>query len=255
MNSKTIQIGDTFLFSTDLSFTLPGGTSEVTYPAGSLAIARGEEDSNGYIKTPIAWDFVEAKNDTDTKYNITTGVTSGATPGYIRLDSEVYGYKGGATSSSPKINFVDGLETKASVTKNNGDTLITFNHESHQAADTPTTEFVQGTAVFYGDESITTNAFTTLAGVTVNDQGHVTGFSTQKITLKDTNATVGKIGLKASSADGASATIQSSITLKDGSKNDMAAVTGNMSFTSNTLSYSANASGALNIDLVWGSFS
>lgn len=255
MNSSTIQIGDTFLFATDMSFTLPGATSSVKYPAGSLAIARGEEGTDGYIKTPIAWDFVEAKNDTDTKYNITTGVTSGTTPGFIRLDSEVYGYQGGDTGQGAKINFVDGLETKASVTQNGGATSITFNHETHKAADTPATAFTQGTAVFNKDAAVTSNTVTTLAGITVNDQGHVTGFSTRQITLKDSNAVIRSVGMKATAANGASATIQSSVALKDGSGNDMTAVTGNMSFTSNTLSYSANTSGALNIDLVWGSFS
>lgn len=255
MNSKTIQIGDTFLFATDMTFTLPGATSSVTYPAGSLAIARGTEGTNGYITTPIAWDFVEAKNDTDTKYSITTGVTSGTTAGFIRLDSQVYGYQGGDTGQGPKINFVDGTETKASVTQSGGATSITFNHESHKATDTPATAFTQGTAIFNKDTAVTSNTFTTLAGITVNNQGHVTGFSTQQITLKDSNAVIRSVGMKATAATGASATIQSSVALKDGSGNDMAAVTGNMSLTSNTLSYSANASGALNIDLVWGSFS
>ncbi len=255
MNSKTIQIGDTFLFATDMTFTLPGATSSVTYPAGSLAIARGTEDANGYITTPIAWDFVEAKNDTDTKYNITTGVTSGTTPGFIRLDSEVYGYQGGDTGQGARINFVDGLETKASVTQSGGATSITFNHESHKAADTPATAFTQGTAVFNKDAAVTSNTVTALAGITVNDQGHVTGFSTRQITLKDSNAVIRSVGMKATTANGASATIQSSVALKDGSGNDMTAVTGNMSLTSNTLSYTANTNGALNIDLVWGSFS
>lgn len=256
MNAKA-QIGDTYLFALNTTFTPKGSTTSVTRSAGSLVIARGVEDSTGFIPAgQVIWDYVEATNDTDTRYEFNGQASTSTTDGYIQLLSTLYGYQGGATALGKKLIFTNGTEIKANVTVDaQGNTTVQFNHDVHNAQNTPETQS-QGSAYYRsgGDVSYADTQITTIKGITVNAQGHVTGFTTNTVTLKDTNATVAQVALTgAVSNAGAKATLTSLVQLNDGSGTTMTEKTGAMEFTTGTLQYSMNGS-ALNIDLVWGSF-
>lgn len=256
MNAKA-QIGDTYLFALNTTFTPSGSTKSTTRSAGSLVIARGIEDSTGFIPAgQVIWDYVEATNDTDTRYEFNGQASTSTTDGYIQLLSTLYGYQGGATALGKKLIFTNGTEIKANVTVDaDGNTTVQFNHDTHNAENTQETQS-QGAAYYRsgGDVSYADTQITTIKGITVNAQGHVTGFTTNTVTLKDTNATVAQVALSgAVSNAGAKATLTSLVQLNDGSGSTMTAKTGAMEFTTGTLQYSMNGS-ALNIDLVWGSF-
>ena len=256
MNAKA-QIGDTYLFALNTTFTPPGSTKSTTRSAGSLVIARGIEDSTGFIPAgQVIWDYVEATNDTDTRYEFNGQASTSTTDGYIQLLSTLYGYQGGATALGKKLIFTNGTEIKANVTVDaDGNTTVQFNHDTHNAENTQETQS-QGAAYYRsgGDVSYADTQITTIKGITVNAQGHVTGFTTNTVTLKDTNATVAQVALSgAVSNAGAKATLTSLVQLNDGSGSTMTAKTGAMEFTTGTLQYSMNGK-ALNIDLVWGSF-
>lgn len=251
------QIGDTYLFALNTTFTPTGSTKSVTRSAGSLVIARGVEDSTGYIPAgQVIWDYVEATNDTDTRYEFNGQASTSTSDGYIQLLSTLYGYQGGATALGKKLIFTNGTEIKANVTVDaDGNTTVQFNHDTHNASNTQETQ-TQGTAYYRsgGDVSYADTQITTIKGITVNAQGHVTGFTTNTVTLKDTNATVAQVALTgAVSNAGAKATLTSLVQLNDGSGTTMTEKTGAMEFTTGTLQYSMNGT-ALNIDLVWGSF-
>lgn len=256
MNAKA-QIGDTYLFALNTTFTPSGSTKSTTRSAGSLVIARGVEDSTGFIPAgQVIWDYVEATNDTDTRYEFNGQASTSTTDGYIQLLSTLYGYQGGATALGKKLIFTNGTEIKANVTVDaDGNTTVQFNHDTHNAENTQETQS-QGAAYYRsgGDVSYADTQITTIKGITVNAQGHVTGFTTNTVTLKDTNATVAQVALSgAVSNAGAKATLTSLVQLNDGSGSTMTEKTGAMEFTTGTLQYSMNGS-ALNIDLVWGSF-
>ena len=256
MNAKA-QIGDTYLFALNTTFTPSGSTKSTTRSAGSLVIARGIEDSTGFIPAgQVIWDYVEATNDTDTRYEFNGQASTSTTDGYIQLLSTLYGYQGGATALGKKLIFTNGTEIKANVTVDaDGNTTVQFNHDTHNAENTQETQS-QGAAYYRsgGDVSYADTQITTIKGITVNAQGHVTGFTTNTVTLKDTNATVAQVALSgAVSNAGAKATLTSLVQLNDGSGSTMTAKTGAMEFTTGTLQYSMNGN-ALNIDLVWGSF-
>ena len=256
MNAKA-QIGDTYLFALNTTFTPSGSTKSTTRSAGSLVIARGIEDSTGFIPAgQVIWDYVEATNDTDTRYEFNGQASTSTTDGYIQLLSTLYGYQGGATALGKKLIFTNGTEIKANVTVDaDGNTTVQFNHDTHNAENTQETQS-QGAAYYRsgGDVSYADTQITTIKGITVNAQGHVTGFTTNTVTLKDTNATVAQVALSgAVSNAGAKATLTSLVQLNDGSGSTMTEKTGAMEFTTGTLQYSMNGK-ALNIDLVWGSF-
>ena len=258
MTANNVSVGDTYLFAEKTSFTPTGSTEQITVSAGSMAIARGTE-TNGVITSNLTWDYVEATNNTDTKYDFNGTASTETTPGSVELLGTMSGYESGTTHSKT-LTFANGIETKAQVSVgNDGNITVKFNHEGHAATNTAA-EQDQSTASFVGtqdksgDHAIAKTEITTLKDITVNAQGHVTGFTTNTVTLKDTNAVINSVALAGSITDAHTASITSSVQLKDGSGSLQRLNSGSMNLTTNTLSYSVVGE-ALNIDLVWGSFS
>lgn len=242
------EIGDTYLFAEKVT----DGSS--VYSKGTLAIARGVE-TNGVIPArQVAWDFVESTVNTDTKYELNNQATVAGANGFVQL----VGKLGGTTEAGKKVFFEDGTAIKASVTvDNDGHAHVSFSHEGITAAKTTGT-VTQGAATYSTSDNKAekVDTITALESITVNAQGHVTGFKTNTITLKDTNAVINSVGMSVGAASAAKEVIlTSSVQLKDGAGTAMTAKTGTFKMKSDTLVFNqADSGNTLGIDLVWGSF-
>lgn len=242
------EIGDTYLFAEKVT----DGSS--VYSKGTLAIARGVE-TNGVIPAhQVAWDFVESTANTDTKYELNNQATVAGANGFVQL----VGKLGGTTEAGKKVFFEDGTAIKASVTvDNDGHAHVSFSHEGITAAKTTGT-VTQGAATYSTSDNKAekVDTITALESITVNAQGHVTGFKTNTITLKDTNAVINSVGMSVGAASAAKEVIlTSSVQLKDGAGTAMTAKTGTFKMKSDTLVFNqADSGNTLGIDLVWGSF-
>lgn len=242
------EIGDTYLFAEKVT----DGSS--VYSKGTLAIARGVE-TNGIIPAgQVAWDFVESTVNTDTKYELNNQATAAGEKGFVQL----VGKLGGTTEAGKKVFFEDGTAIKASVTvDNDGHAHVSFSHEGITAAKTTGT-VTQGAATYSTSDNKAekVDTITALESITVNAQGHVTGFKTNTITLKDTNAVINSVGMSVGAASAAKEVIlTSSVQLKDGAGTAMTAKTGTFKMKSDTLVFNqADSGNTLGIDLVWGSF-
>ena len=242
------EIGDTYLFAEKVT----DGSS--VYSKGTLAIARGVE-TNGVIPArQVAWDFVESTVNTDTKYELNNQATVAGANGFVQL----VGKLGGTTEAGKKVFFEDGTAIKASVTvDNDGHAHVSFSHEGITAAKT-TGAVTQGAATYSTSDNKAekVDTITALESITVNAQGHVTGFKTNTITLKDTNAVINSVGMSVGAASAAKEVIlTSSVQLKDGAGTAMTAKTGTFKMKSDTLVFNqADSGNTLGIDLVWGSF-
>lgn len=242
------EIGDTYLFAEKVT----DGSS--VYSKGTLAIARGVE-TNGVIPAhQVAWDFVESTVNTDTKYELNNQATVAGANGFVQL----VGKLGGTTEAGKKVFFEDGTAIKASVTvDNDGHAHVSFSHEGITATKTTGT-VTQGAATYSTSDNKAekVDTITALESITVNAQGHVTGFKTNTITLKDTNAVINSVGMSVGAASAAKEVIlTSSVQLKDGAGTAMTAKTGTFKMKSDTLVFNqADSGNTLGIDLVWGSF-
>jgi hypothetical protein len=258
--STTVAIGDTYLFAEDTNYTPSGASQSVLVTKGTLVIARGTEGTNGYITAnTLQWDFVESTVDTDTKYKFTSAPTIQGTAGYVELTGVI----NGQLKPGERITFVDGTAIRANVvTDANNNATVSFIHVD--VACTPTEgEILQDKAVFSVNNgtALGEKQITVLESVTVNNQGHVTGFKQNTVTLRDTNATVADLGTRVNTVDtvantSSTATLNNFITLLDGAGNMMTEKTGAWKFTSSSLTFKKDATDekALSVDLVWGTF-
>ena len=258
--STTVAIGDTYLFAEDTNYTPSGASQSVLVTKGTLVIARGTEGTNGYITAnTLQWDFVESTVDTDTKYKFTSAPTIQGTAGYVELTGVI----NGQLKPGERITFVDGTAIRANVvTDANNNATVSFIHVD--VACTPTEgEILQDKAVFSvnNGSALGEKQITVLESVTVNNQGHVTGFKQNTVTLRDTNATVADLGTRVNKVDtvantSSTATLNNFITLLDGAGNMMTEKTGAWKFTSSSLTFKKDATDekALSVDLVWGTF-
>lgn len=258
--STTVSIGDTYLFAEATTYTPSGASQAVTVSKGTLVIARGTEGTNGYITaSTLKWDFVESTVDTDTKYKLISASTNGGTAGYVELN----GIVGGGLVPGERITFVNGTSIEANVVADaNNNATVSFKHSD--IACTPTeVSTLQDKAVYSKNAktAIGEKEVTVVESISVNNQGHVTALKTNKITLRDTNATVASIGTDihgvATVANTSStATLKNHIMMIDGAGNMMDEVSSNWKLQSNTLVFKGddNDDNLLSVDLVWGSF-
>lgn len=249
VKAASAEIGDTYLFSEQVT----DGSN--IYSKGTLAIARGTE-TNGVIPAGnVIWDFVESTVNTDTKYSLNNQATATGAAGFVQL----VGSLGGTTEPGKKVFFEDGTAITASVTvDNDGHAHVSFNHVGITATkSTGTTTQSAATYSTADDKAENTTTITAIESITVNAQGHITNFKTNTITLKDTNAVIGSVGMSVGAASAANeVTVTSSVALKDGAGTSMTARTGSFKMKSDTLVFNQKDSGtSLGIDLVWGSFS
>lgn len=186
-----VSVGDTYMVA------LAGTYGSHSCDVGDLLIATGTE-TNGIITGTITWTYVPSGDDTDTQYDFgnNSSTTISLTP------------KGTSTATgSVQIAAGTAMSTTGSAGK------ITIGHANVASTATP------GAAV-----TGWAGKFNAITGITVNAQGHVTGYTTSAITMPSApnvshTLTVGKdhaITLKGpSSTYSVSLVAGSSITLTD----------------------------------------
>lgn len=148
--TTNVAIGDTYMVA------VAGDYGSHHCDVGDLLIATGTE-VNGVITGTITWTYVPSGDDTDTQYTLSnnSGTTISLTP------------KGSSTASGT-VQIAAGTALSATGTANK----ITISHAN--VTSTPAT----GTAV-----SGWSGKFNAITGITVNAQGHVTGYTTTAITM------------------------------------------------------------------------
>ena len=258
--ANTHHIGDTYLFSSDVTYTPAGSTTAVTIKKGSLAIARGTENANGTLTTP-QWDIVADSGDTDTKYklvNTSTTRSAGAISGGGTVN--LLGVLNNTEEDGGKLTFADGTSIKVDVAaaSDNKNATITVTH-ADVAKTTPSGTVEQRKAAYAKstNSALAETTLTVVESVTTNAQGHVTEVKTNTVTLRDTNATVSEIKTVASAVadDKSYATMTQSLTLIDGTGTEMDKKSSNWTLASDSLQFSKNAAGDnVKVDLVWGTF-
>lgn len=145
-----VSIGDTYMVA------VAGNYGSHACDVGDLLIATGTE-TNGVITGNITWTYVPSGDDTDTQYTLdnNSSTTISLTP------------KGSSTSSGT-VQIAAGTAISAT----GGAKKITIAHAN--VTSTPAI----GTAV-----SGWAGKFNAITGITVNAQGHVTGYTTTAITM------------------------------------------------------------------------
>lgn len=181
--STGVAVGDTYMVAEKGTY---GGHS---CDAGDLLIATGTE-ANGVITTGLAWTYVPSGDDTDTQFALQVAANK------ITLKNSTAGTDAGVVTiaAGNKMNVATSGNT------------ITVSHTS--AAPTATEDTISPE---HG------GSFTVLDSITAED-GHVSAYTTKKITLPTVKSTKGKLDLLAghkinySDADGGS----QSVTLDNG---------------------------------------
>lgn len=248
------KIGDVFLVVGD-NFTIPEASDlsigARTCTPGTLLIAHIlnydssiTEDANGRIPDGyLDFDIVESTSDTDTQYKI----VQNAQQKVLTLQNTVTN----VPVNSVKFNGTNKINIDAA--QNSTDTSLfelTFKHDKLASGEGKATAEDDGTQSYLTDYSITA-----VTGLTLDEYGHVTGFSTKKHTVKDSNATLESLSNSASAANNVG-TITTSAVFKDANNMQKDVTAGSFTLNSQTLSISETAenSNGLTINLSWGTF-
>lgn len=246
-------IGDTYLVTTPIQV---GGQS---VRAGSLLIARsttGQEQADGTIaKANLAFDVVEATQDTDTTYEFVENTTQN---GILLQDSH------GATVGEIKFAGDNWISVSQSMTGNSDSVSIT--HQNVTRTD-PAQQTQTGNKADTTNSYTGTTTFTAVTGVTSDAKGHVTAVQTKQVTVYDTNAQISGNTYTSSNytKNGKQVGImQHDITMTAGDGGTATSTSYNaisstgLTITSddtNTLtSSSASTVKGINIEMLWGSF-
>lgn len=256
--STTVSVGDTYMFSADTNHYPTGSTNAIPVSKGTLVIARGTEDpTTGYITGNIQWDFVESTVDTDTKYKLTATPTTGSTNGSVQL----VGMTGGGYEYGESVTFADGVAIEASVTVQDGNATVVFNHETITVTRPNAVTHEQDRAGYSSSagSAETETEVTIVQSVETNAQGHVIKVETNKLKLRDTNATIGALGIDIDSVatvpnTSSEVTLVDRLQLIDGTGQPMTAKTSNWKMKSQSLTFAKNSASEVSIDLVWGTF-
>lgn len=236
----TCAIGDTFLVLDDLG-------SGVT--KGSLLIARGTEVKGVISAGTLTFDTVANSGDTDTQYALKNAANN--VNGIVLQQNA-----GGTTSPVGSLTINGGTVTNGasvSVTKtaSGDDVVLTVTHDTVAA---PTATPQTAVEYFPGEDE---GSITAITGVQTDATGHLIGYNTTAVNL-------GKVSVSESYAtavtttDGvttAAITPSSTVTSTCNNKTVSSSTTGTaLNLKSSSLELTAPAAGAVQIEMVWGSF-
>ena len=238
--ANNVKVGYAYLVSGDLNY------NKKTYPSGTLVVATGTEGDNGYITGgTLDWSFVTGST-ADTLYS-----------GIVRADG-AYALKpstGGDDVASINVKAGTGITVSASGAENAKTQVYTINHEVYTGNSYNTNS----------DTSATTSAMKKLqedyvipviSGITVKN-GHITGVSVTKHTVKDTNvrsiSTAANVGIT-ESAESKTATVTHATRLSNSNGDEIAPVQdASFSITSSSLAMTASGTN-IAMNLEWGTF-
>lgn len=243
---NTTQIGDTYKVNAkSITYTTNPGAEESKQKTaianqGDLLIATGTEDNNGYItEESLIWTQINSGDDLqDTQFsfkNETTSVTSNSnnkdTGKTILVSSD--NKNTGAITIKPKDNSAISILAE----KSNEDSEITYTI----GHDTITTASNTGTA------QTNVKSFDAINSITVDGNGHLTGYTTTNYTNYEKTLKNGGISV----TDNAGTFITKLVGGDSAEDADYASQT----FSSSTLNLTADTTNnKLSFDLVWGVF-
>ena len=220
-----------------VSGSLTVGTT--TYPAGTLVVASGTEDAaTGYL-TAIEWSYVTGST-ADTTYH-----------GEIASNGALQLVPSTAGDPVATINVAQGNDIVVSTSGAVGGKSQTYTvaHKAYEGTSYDTTGATAATAM----NPKATYEIPVISGITVSN-GHITGVTATKYTVRDTNVTIGSTTARVS-AVGNVATVSHKLVLKDGEGSDVVApADAEFAISSSSLEVTASNNNNVAINLVWGSF-
>ena len=234
-NNTQIKNGYAYLISGD-NFKADG-TGDVM-PAGTLIIASGSEESNGYIASAnINWQYVTGSQ-IDTRYEQDFNLENGF---YLKEENgnEVFGFKLD-TDESLALGQATSGDIKTVTVKHN-DKYLSTDVDIDMPSDSmsPNTEFN-----------------VPIISKIIRDQGHITGIETTPITFMDTYSEIKTYETALTQqANVNEIQVGTSLRLKNSNGNDIgnAVSTASFGIKSDSLSLT-NSANKINIELTWGSF-
>ena len=231
---------------------LVSGTVEhegATHKTGALAVATGTEGEDGYL-TDIEWTFISGST-IDTTY-----------AGKVQADGALaIAPSTGDQTPVASVNVVSGTDIVVDIPADNinGNTQVyTVKHATYEgtsygdvSAEAP--EAMGAAAAAYEIEAIT--------GVSVSN-GHITGVTTKKFTVTDTNISINSLdsAVSVAEADGNGkvvATVAQGLNYTTGAGEEVALAEdkkAKFSIASSSLAVAADGDNGIAVDLVWGSF-
>lgn len=213
-----------------------------TYPAGTLVVASGNEDpTTGYL-TNIEWSFVTGST-ADTTYTGSV-LSNGAL--------ELVPSTGGDAAAS--VNVVAGKDMVVNTNGAVGGKTQTYTVE-HAVYTDQTFGTTGATAATAMAAKATAYEIPVISGITVQN-GHITGVTATKYTVKDTNVTIGStVATVSSIANSNVATVKHVTILTDGAGSEIKSPKdAEFSISSSSLEVTASSNSNVAINLVWGSF-
>lgn len=228
-------VGDTYKVSAKIIMG-----EGVTYFPGDLLICQGTEGANGLITSNFTLDYVPSGNDYSYK-----GEYSQSDNLYT---SSIVEYFQGTKGDSILTTSIKGDSTNIKINTEEDDNenpVITISHIAPAAStftnDADITQATKGTA-----------SFTAITGIDYDSTGHVKGYKTGKITVKDTDTHNTLNDLTHLNTVGANNTEISVKTTLDTADKD---VDDTVTFSSSTLQFTTDTDKQkVIIDLVWGEF-
>ena len=212
-----------------------------TYPAGTLIVATGTEDaSTGYL-TDIEWSYV-------------TGSTSDTTyAGEVQADGTLMLTPSTGGDAVASINVTQGNDIVVTPSASSGKSQV-YNvaHKTYEGTAYDTTAATDAGAMGSLDAAYVIEAIT---GITVSN-GHITGVTSKKYTVKDTNVTLDSTTATVTSVENSNiATVSHKTILLDANNGDITADAAEFTVESASLEVKANtAKTGMSINLVWGTF-
>lgn len=245
--TSNVKNGYAYLVTGD-NFTYDG----ISYPAGTLVVAQGEESTDGYIPSAdINWAFVTGST-SDTTYGgaaVSGGMTllRNTDQAVVMSLTAVAGNIGTADGGND-IGVGEDIKIKSSATSGNSQ-VLTVAHKRYSDAVTGTADATQPAAMTAREEAY---EIPVISGIEVTN-GHVTGFKTKTYTVKDTNATLTGVATEVTDITGG-ASIKQSVTLTN-SSNGATTKDASFSIESSSLEVKANdAKTGMTVNMVWGTF-
>lgn len=234
--SDNIKSGYSYLVSGELQ------VGNITYPAGTLVVASGNEDSSTGYLTTLEWSFVTGSTaDTTYKGNV---VSTGA----IELTPST----GGAAVASINVSAGNDIVVNASGAVGDKSQTYTVKHKDYTSETFGTAGATNATVM---EPKATAYEIPVISGITVQN-GHITGVTATKYTVKDTNVSFSSTTATVSSiANSNVATIKHAIILQDGTGAQVKSPKdAEFSISSSSLEVTAASNSNVAVNLVWGSF-
>ena len=252
--TTNVRVGDTYKVGENRKYYTDGTTisgSGKTYAViGDLFIATGtESEETGFITTGLKWEYVPSGNE------------EGVVQTFSTQNHGFYVKEGTDTL----LDFKLAVDTNNPITLTDTDSTdgktkaVTIKHADVTLADdVPAAGVAQTKASATAPNA--SSYITYVKEVKTNAQGHVTQINTQTVTLADTNATLDTVQLTASSDESVTngvvltSTVQLDHPADSTDTSDQKSDTMIIQSTNDNLKVSVTAAGAVNFNLVWGTF-